>query len=236
MLKEKNFSFTFLGWGAGFLIFLLLLLTYLGEAGIRGLNERGKVSSPAVAGFSSSVSTDNLSPAEAKMVRSFLLFKRIKDNFIPRGVPPVYGAELGISFDRAQESINKVRLLAPTYGQKGKKIELTAAEKERYIKIGQQIACRYCCSARTLVDSTGRPACGCAHSIMMRGLLAYLLRNYPQWSDEQILAELQKWQRVFFPKQTLGQELARQKQAGVEGLEDFFQSFPGFLPQMVGGC
>lgn len=182
------------------------------------------------------VNLNNLSEAELKSVQNFLKFKKIKAQTIPLGVPEVYGKELNVSFDRVQDAINKVRVLGPTYGERYKKITLQGADLQRYIKIGSQTSCQYCCGARTLVFEDGRAACGCAHSIMMRGLAAYLIKNHPEMSDERILEELNKWKRAFFPKQTLSSALQSLKEKGEEGIEELLQEFPDFLPQMVGGC
>jgi hypothetical protein len=167
---------------------------------------------------------------------AYLKFKEVKSNFVPAGIPEVYGQELGLSFDRAQEAIDIVAPLGPTYGLPGKKITLTDSELERYKMIGFSIACQYCCGVKTLVKEDGSAACGCAHSQMMRGLIAYLLRNHPQMSNQQILKELQKWKITYFPRQTLMTELQKLKASGEAGIEEILEEFPDFLPEMVGGC
>ena len=182
------------------------------------------------------VDLENLSEDEISAVLAYLRFRKIKTALIPSGVPEIYGQELDISFDRVQDAINKVRVFGPTYGQEGKKIILTGSDLERYIKIGLQTACQYCCPVRTLVREDGTAACGCAHSIMMRALAAYLIKNHPELSDEQILEELNKWKATFFPKQTLTETLAVMEKAGKPGTKEILEEFPEFLPQMVGGC
>ncbi len=171
---------------------------------------------------------------------AYIKFKEIKKSFIPSGIPEIYGQELGISFDKTQDAINKTAIFDPTYGVEGKKIaldDLSETELERYKKIGASIACEYCCGAKTLTKEDGTAACGCGHSAMMRGLAAYLIKNHPQeFTDEQILAELTKWKITFFPKQTLSAELNRRAKAGEQGIEQILKEFPEFLPQMVGGC
>lgn len=171
---------------------------------------------------------------------AYIKFKEIKKSFIPSGVPEIYGQELGVSFDKVQDAINKTAIFDPTYGADGKKIALTdfnKTELERYKKIGASIACEYCCGAKTLTNEDGTAACGCDHSQMMRGLVAYLIKNHPQeFTDEQILNELTKWKRTFFPKQTLSAELDKRAKAGEAGIEQILKEFPDFLPQMVGGC
>ncbi len=167
---------------------------------------------------------------------AYLKFKKIKSSFIPFGVPAVYGQELNISFDEVQDAINKVRVFGPTYGTEEKKIVLTGSDLERYVNIGSQTSCEYCCGVKTLVREDGEAACGCAHSIMMRGLAAYLIKNHPEFSDEQILNELNIWKRTYFPKQTLSAKLEALEQSGEQGIKEILQEFPDFLPQMVGGC
>lgn len=179
-------------------------------------------------------SSQNVSDLAA--ATAYLKFKKIKASFFPSGIPDVYGQELNISFDRVQDAINKVRVFGPTYGKEGKKIILTGADLKRYTSIGSQISCQYCCKAKTLVRKDGNAACGCAHSIMMRGLAAYLLKSPPELSDEQILKELNTWKIAYFPKQTLTAKLQKMEKAGEEGIKEILNEFPDFLPRMVGGC
>lgn len=165
---------------------------------------------------------------------AYLKFKQIKAAVLPIGVPEIYGSELDISFEKAQEAIDKVSPFDPTYG--AKKIILVGKDLERYKKIGSQIACEYCCGAKTLVFENGEAACGCDHSQMMRGLAAWLIQNHPEVSDEQILGELKKWKAVFFPQQTLTAKIGEMEKAGEPGIKELLQEFPDFLPKMVGGC
>jgi hypothetical protein len=176
-----------------------------------------------------SISSPSIPEAEA-----YLKFKQIKASAIPSGVPEIYGEELSISFDKAQEAIDTVAPFDPTYGSQ--KIVLLGDDFERYKKIGSQIACEYCCGAKTLVFENGEAACGCDHSQMMRGGAAYLIENHPELTDEQILEELKKWKAVFFPKETLAAKIGELEKAGEPGIKELLQEFPDFLPQMVGGC
>ena len=165
---------------------------------------------------------------------AYLKFKEIRGSFIPSGVPGVYGEELKISFDQVQDAINKVAPFDLTYGNR--KIDLNNEELKRYISIGSQIACEYCCGATALVFEDGEAACGCEHSQMMRGLSAYLIKNHPELSNEQILEELKKWKITYFPKQMLSERLIELENSGESGIEEILKEFPDFLPQMVGGC
>jgi len=174
---------------------------------------------------------------------------------IPTGTPKVYGNELGVSFDVPIESIEVLSTLDPAYGSK--KIQLSGAELQRYIKIGTipTIACEFCCGAKTLVTSAGKPTCGCEHSWAMRGLLAYLIQDHPEMSDDEIIVELARWKGLFFPKDMVNRFL-QETQSGkytadiaallsvvdkdklnLEALDTL--SAPSNLqnlPQMVGGC
>lgn len=183
------------------------------------------------------IGLEDLSAEELAAAQAFIKFKKIKTEFIPSGIPDIYGQELDISFDKVQDAINRVSIYGPTYGEEEEKIILEGDDLERYKKIGASIACEYCCGVKTLTKEDGTAACGCAHSIMMRGLAAYLIKNHPnEFSDEQILAELEKWKITYFPKQTLSSKLAEMKEAGDSSIEVILKEFPDFLPQMVGGC
>lgn len=177
-----------------------------------------------------------LKPSELSAARAYLKFKEIKASHIPKGVPEIYGEELNISYDQVQDAINKVRVFGPTYGTEDKKIVMSGGDLDRYVNIGSQISCQYCCKAKTLVRRDGVAACGCAHSIMMRGLTAYLIKNHPLLSDEKILDELKTWKTTYFPKQTLTVKLQMMKKSGDTGVSEILKEFPEFLPKMVGGC
>ena len=125
----------------------------------------------------------------------------VVDIVLSHGVPDVYGAELGVSFDSIPDSMNKMKIYDqdPQYGNGS--IKLTGDKMQRYIKIGKMIACEFCCSAKVMVFDDGRAACACAHSQAMRGLLAYLIEKHGnEYSDEQILHELARWKGVYFPQ------------------------------------
>ncbi|MBI2579133.1 MAG: hypothetical protein HYW26_05455 [Candidatus Aenigmarchaeota archaeon] len=142
----------------------------------------------------------------------------------PKGVPAVYGAELGISYDdvsagnpqKADATIQKLAAYDTS-------IELDAQQLERYVKIAGQISCEYCCGADSIIftkDSgqykKGDAACGCAHSYAMRGLAKYLITQHgDEFTDDQILEELGKWKTLFFPD-ILAQKAAVLQDKGIE--------------------
>ena len=131
---------------------------------------------------------------------------------IPRG-SPFYGESLGVSFDDPIRSLEVIAQLDPAYGKA--KVQLTPEEKQRYINIGtvKSMGCQYCCGADTLVTKSGSPTCGCKHSWAMRGIIAYLVKNYPDLSDEEIMREASKWKGLFFPKQMITKYI-QEAQAG----------------------
>lgn len=154
---------------------------------------------------------------------------------IPTGVPSVkgksgvinYGAELGISYDEAAQSIP----ILARYEQETRPEKLEGEKLERYIAIGMSTACEFCCSARTLVFQDGRKACGCAHSAAMRGLVAYLLDNYgDELTDEQILTEANMFKAAYFPRQSVEKVLAASSNGNID------TSALNQLSPQVGGC
>ena len=120
-------------------------------------------------------------------------------NIIPRGMPAVYGAEMGVRYDDI--SANNPGLADATIQKLSQyeNIELNQEQMARYIRIGISISCEYCCGAKAIIFLNGERACGCAHSYAMRGVAKYLLTKHPDMNDEQILNELGKWKVLFFP-------------------------------------
>ena len=147
----------------------------------------------------------------------------------PKGIPDVYGSELGISYDepiKGMTILNQYDDLNGPDGRGTKAIVLNQDKQSRYVKITNMIGCEFCCGAQTITTKTGEPACGCAHSGAMRGLAKYILQNHPEMNDEQILNELVKWKILFFPKDMAQQYLER------KGI----QINSNNLESQVGGC
>lgn len=144
---------------------------------------------------------------------------------MPKGIPDVYGQELGVSFDNVLASLPILSTLDGDLYEDGTLTyaDLNQEQQQRYVRIGSSIACEFCCGATTMVFSNGQPSCACAHSAAMRGLTKYLLINHPDMSDEQILDELVKWKTLFFPKQMLARASSGTGSAQA-------------IPDMVGGC
>ncbi|PIN95082.1 hypothetical protein COU53_01125 [Candidatus Pacearchaeota archaeon CG10_big_fil_rev_8_21_14_0_10_30_48] len=120
-------------------------------------------------------------------------------DIIPTGVPEVYGKSLGVNYNDV--SPNDARLADTTIKKLSQyeDIKLNDAQMTRYINIAGSISCEYCCGADSIIFGNGERACGCAHSYAMRGLGKYLITEYPNMSDDEILSELGKWKVLFFP-------------------------------------
>ncbi|MBU3942999.1 hypothetical protein KKA24_03385 [Patescibacteria group bacterium] len=217
---------------------LILVGIFLGGVGVYGYYglEQSPEKEDTEESLSGACKLENLNEEELDIqaASAYLKFKKIRGSFTPSGVPDIYGEELGISFDRVQEAIDKVKIYGLTYGEK--KINLTEDELKRYIDIGLMISCEYCCGVDAITREDGEAACGCAHSQMMRGLTAYLIKNHAEMSNEQILEELETWKITYFPKQTLSKELNKLKDSGETGIQEILEEFPDFLPEMIGGC
>ncbi|MBI2656108.1 hypothetical protein HYX03_00025 [Candidatus Woesearchaeota archaeon] len=133
---------------------------------------------------------------ESKSVKSGSL-----PDVIPKGVPKIYGVELGVSYDdvsssntqKADETISKLGVL-------DKQLSLGGKDLERYIAVASQMSCEYCCGVDSIIFSNGNAACSCQHSFAMRGLAKYLIKNHGnEYSNDEILEELGKWKTLFFP-------------------------------------
>jgi len=135
---------------------------------------------------------------------------------IPKGIPDIYGKELGVRYDdvsvndqaKTDLTIKKLALFDVNLKMDGEKLQ-------RYIKITNSISCEYCCGAQAITFPDGQPACGCAHSYAMRGLAKYLLTEHPEMSDENVLEELGKWKTLFFPD-VINSKAAVLKEKGLE--------------------
>lgn len=144
-------------------------------------------------------------------------------DMLPHGMPERYGAELGVNFDDAAAAMP----ILENFDRGSGAITLTGDLQQRYISIASQTSCEFCCGATTLVFPDGKPACGCAHSAAMRGVALYLLQQYPEMTDVEILSEVNRWKAAFFPGPTA------QKGGSVSAQP---ASASGSLPSQVGGC
>ena len=119
----------------------------------------------------------------------------------PRGIPDIYGKELGISFDDVSATNpKKADATIRTLGALDTQIRISGPSLERYIAVASQISCEYCCGADSIITPNGEAACGCAHSFAMRGLAKYLITKHgSEYTNDEILEELGKWKTLFFP-------------------------------------
>jgi len=181
-------------------------------------------------------------------------------NLVVPSSMPFYGAELGLdytSLTNINRSITKLGVMAPMQGSSP--IRLNEAEMKRYIAIGTEptVTCEFCCGVMTLVREDGSPTCGCAHSIGMRGTVAYLIRNYPSMTNAEISYEIMRQKGMYFPKQMqekmatqlssdsveftpdikyLTQNLSAGKLAKIRKQSREAGFVPKENPDMVGGC
>ncbi|MEM4254756.1 MAG: hypothetical protein QXR53_00305 [Candidatus Norongarragalinales archaeon] len=182
----------------------------------------------------------------------------VVDRVIPKGVPDVYGSELGVSYDKPVESLTILGKLDGDLYPDGtlKFADLDSDAQQRYVALGKMIACEYCCGATELVFSNGQPACGCQHSAAMRGLAKYLLLKHPDLEDSAILEEMAKWKILFFPKQHISKAVSFASSgmdSNINPTDLASNEFRGFkassssqsqsssqnianAPDMVGGC
>ncbi len=164
---------------------------------------------------------------------------------LPKGMPRIYGAELGVKYDDV--SASNPQFADATIGRLGvldNKLSLTGDDLKRYISITSKISCEYCCGAESIIMSNGAPACGCSHSYAMRGIAKYLIKYHPkEFSDDEILEELGKWKTLFFPEK-LSQKAGVLKSKGIElnyinlasNKYRDIEAGAGNSGQMVGGC
>jgi len=131
--------------------------------------------------------------------------KDIGVDIFPKGIPQIYGKELGVSFDEVSaQDPSKADATIKKLGKLDQEIAISEIDKTRYIfildKLENGISCEYCCGAPSIIFEDGNPACGCAHSFAMRGLTKYLIKNHgEEYTDEEIFNEISKWKILFFP-------------------------------------
>lgn len=191
-------------------------------------------------GFATGVSVTSGSGSTAASLSA------LQSSVIPTGVPRIYGAELGLSYDDVSPNdARKANAAITKMSVYDNSITLTGDALQRYIAVAGQISCEYCCGANAIIFSNGQAACGCAHSQAMRGLAKYLISRHPnEFTNDEILEELGKWKTLFFPD-IMTQKAAVLQSKGIElnyinlasnkyrGIEKGATSSGG---AMVGGC
>ena len=186
----------------GAVAFLVLVLAF-NQYQISAISGQVALFSAQAPGLSTPVS-------QGQVQSSGVSLQAIADRVIPKGIPAVYGSELGVSYDKPVDSLAVLGKLDGDLYPDGKLkyAQLDASAQKRYLALGKMIACEYCCGADSLVSPNGQPACGCQHSAAMRGLAMYLLINHPDMGDAQILEEMGKWKILFFPQPMLSKAVS----------------------------
>ncbi|MFH1256770.1 MAG: hypothetical protein V1494_05775 [Candidatus Diapherotrites archaeon] len=210
--KESSFNWTIFG-ALMVAVILVLGLNFFTAAGIDSSLDRQEalVSLISVKGGASSLSGAAPTPSASSGVSSASF-----SDVIPKGVPRIYGAELGVSYDDVsvsnQQKANDAIAKMARYDNDA----LSGETLSRYIAVTTNISCEYCCGADAITFSNGQAACGCAHSGAMRGLAKYLLEKHPnEFTNDQILEELGKWKALYFPSNMAAKAQVLQEQ-GIE--------------------
>jgi hypothetical protein len=131
------------------------------------------------------------------VISNYTNVNELKSKVLVSGTPD-YGSKLGVSFNDPANAVNVLSQLDNSIPTS----QLSQTQLQRYVSIGMSIACFYCCGATTLVDGNGNPACSCNHSMALRGLAKWLIIN-TNYTNDQILLELNKWKALFFPGPTI---------------------------------
>ncbi|MBI3190153.1 hypothetical protein HYZ41_00460 [archaeon] len=171
-------------------------------------------------------------------------------NVLPSGVPPIYGKEMGVSYDDiSTDNQQATEATIRKLGSYDTSINLAGEQLQRYIQIAGQISCEYCCGAPSVIftQDTGKfkagdAACSCAHSYAMRGVAKYLITKHGnEFSDDQVLEEMAKWKTLFFPAQhTQKADVLKGKNIEVNYINLASNKYRGIEKGssggMVGGC
>jgi len=115
------------------------------------------------------------------------------NNVIPTGTP-WYGPQAGVTFD---DPITAQKLWG-----KGRAIQLSQEEEQRWSRIVNSFTCDYCCGSPQ--SPTIITQCGCAHSLAAQGMAKWFIKNYgSSYSDEEIYGEMARWYALWYPKGTI---------------------------------
>jgi len=107
---------------------------------------------------------------------------------------PWYGQQAGVSFD---DPITAQNLWA-----KGRAIQLSPQEEQRWGRIVNSFTCDYCCGSPQ--NPTIITRCGCAHSLAAQGMAKWFIKNYgSSYSDEEIYGEMARWYALWYPGPTV---------------------------------
>jgi len=115
------------------------------------------------------------------------------NNVVPSGTP-WYGPQAGVSFDDP--------VTAQNLWGKGRAIQLTPEEEQRWNRIVNSFTCDYCCGSPQ--SPTIITQCGCAHSLAAQGMAKWFVKNYgSSYSDEEIYGEMARWYALWYPGPTV---------------------------------
>ena len=116
------------------------------------------------------------------------------NNVVPTGTP-WYGQQAGgVTFD---DPITSQKLWA-----KGRAIQLSPQEEQRWSRIANSFTCDYCCGSPQ--NPTIITQCGCAHAAAAQGMAKWFIKNHgDSYSDEEIYGEMARWYALWYPKGTI---------------------------------
>ena len=148
---------------------------------------------PAIQGYRSKVKP---LPTISELQMKPLIGNAAQDlvnNVVPTGTP-WYGQQAGVTFD---DPITAQNLWA-----KGRAIQLSPQEEQRWSRIVNSFTCDYCCGSPQ--NPTIITRCGCAHSLAAQGMAKWFIKNYgSSYSDEEIYGEMARWYALWYPGPTV---------------------------------
>lgn len=178
---------------------------------IQGIEVTGKVTTSSGGDTGSTGSSSSGTPT----------LQQVLEEITPTGTPD-YGEEAGVSYEEVESSLK-------TLMGYHREIELSGDHKDRYIGIAtsENTACEFCCGIGNagFGRSDGSIACGCSHNLASSGLTKWLIKN-TDYTDQEIKDEIQNWKVLFFPRDSVKEELERRN----------INPESAGLPAMVGGC
>ncbi|MEK6949792.1 MAG: hypothetical protein AABX34_06220, partial [Nanoarchaeota archaeon] len=115
------------------------------------------------------------------------------NNIVPTGTP-WYGQQAGVTFDDP--------IAAQNLWAKGRSIQLSPEEEQRWSRITNSFTCDYCCGSPQ--NPTIITRCGCAHAAAAQGMAKWFIKNFGgSYSDEEIYGEMARWYALWYPKGTI---------------------------------
>lgn len=148
---------------------------------------------PAIQGYKSKVKPlPTISELQMKPITGNAA-QDLVNNIVPTGTP-WYGQQAGVTFDDP--------IAAQNLWAKGRAIQLTPEEEQRWSRIANSFTCDYCCGSPQ--NPTIITRCGCAHAAAAQGMAKWFVKNYgSSYSDEEIYGEMARWYALWYPKGTI---------------------------------